>query len=102
MNNLVIVGRLVSGTELKTSENNEKMCSFRLAVPRPFKNMDGIYETDFISCVAFNLSAMKLHDYLKKGDLIGVKGRLQCQDVDGKMVVIVEKLSFLSGEKVSD
>lgn len=102
MNNLIVVGRLVSDVELKTSENDKKMCSFKLAVTRSFKNINGIYDTDFISCVAFDLLAMKLKDYCKKGDLIGVRGRLQCQDVEGKMVVITERLSFVSNGRASD
>ena len=51
LNQTVIVGRLVKEPELRQTENGTKVTNITLAVPRSYKNVDGEYETDFISCV---------------------------------------------------
>lgn len=51
LNQTVIVGRLVREPELRETENGTKVTNITLAVPRSYKNVDGEYETDFISCV---------------------------------------------------
>ena len=78
-----------------------------LAVPRSFKNPDGIYETDFFDCILWEGLAKNASEYCKKGDTVGIRGRLQTSSYetdDGikkKVVeVIVEKLTFLSSKKV--
>lgn len=51
LNQAVLVGRIVQTPELKETENGKKLARMTLAVPRSFKNSNGEYETDFISCV---------------------------------------------------
>lgn len=92
MNNLVIVGRLVSNPEIFGEEI--KSCKITLAVNRNFKNEEGVYETDFIPCILYKMIGQTTAEYCEKGDLIGIKGRLQT--LDGKLVVVAEKVSFLS------
>ena len=76
-----------------------------MAIPRSFKNMEGNYDTDFIDCVAFDSIAENTKEYCEKGDIVGVKGRVQSRTIekDGKkeylMEIIAEKVTFLSSKK---
>ena len=105
LNQTVLVGRLVRDPELHESETGNKVTSITLAVPRSYKNMNGEYDTDFISCVLFKGIAENASEYCHKGDLLGVKGRIQTRKVEdlesSKQVVevIAEKLTFLSSKK---
>ena len=74
-----------------------------LAIPRSFKNAEGEYETDFVECTLWNNIAENTAEYCKKGDIVGVKGRLQTNNYekeDGskvfKLDVVAEKVTFLS------
>ena len=105
LNQIVIVGRLVKDPELRQTEGGKKVTNITLAVPRSYKNMNGEYDTDFISCVLFKGIAENASEYCHKGDLLGVKGRIQTRKVEdlesSKQVVevIAEKLTFLSSKK---
>ena len=72
LNQTVIVGRLVKEPELRETENGNKVTNITLAVPRSYKNMNGEYETDFISCVLWKGIAENTVEYVKKGDLLGI------------------------------
>lgn len=100
LNQVILVGKLVKELELKQSENGKKYCSITLAVPRSFKNVDGIYETDFIDCISFGNVTENISEYCKKDDVIGIRGRIQVND--NKMQIIAEKVTFLSSKKVED
>ena len=70
---------------------------------------DGTYDTDFIRCTLWNVIAENTCEYCKKGDIVGVKGRLQTssyEDKDGSkkysIDVIAEKVTFLSSKKVDE
>ncbi len=109
MHNLVyLIGRLVSDPELKTTENNKEYTTITLAVQRNFKNQDGIYETDFIKCSLWNGIASNTHEYCKKGDLVGIKGRIQVrsyeENKETKYIteIIVDKISFLASKKIEE
>ena len=95
LNQVIIVGRLVEKPIVEENENEKKVCNITLAVPRSYKNAEGIYETDFIKCTLWNSVAENTVEYCGRGDLIGVKGRLQCL-VGNELQVVVEKVSFLS------
>ena len=106
MHNLVyLIGRLASEPDVKQLDNDKSTLSINLAVQRSFKNEDGIYETDFIRCILWNGVAIHTSEYCHKGDLVGVKGRLQNRkyeiDDDVKYIteVIVDKVSFLSSKR---
>ena len=77
LNQLALVGRLVRDIEMKTGESGKQYANITLAVPRSFKNMNGEYDTDFIDCTLWSGIAESTTEYCKKGDLIGVKGRVQ-------------------------
>ncbi len=105
LNQIVLVGRLVKKPELRTSENSKKYTFITLAVPRSFKNINGEYDTDFIDCVLWDNVASSTSEYCGKGDIVGVKGRLQSRliekDDNKKYVleVVAEKVTFLSSSK---
>ena len=105
LNQTVIVGRLVKDPEVRESENGTKIGNIALAVPRSYKNINGEYETDFIECTLFNSNAETTSKYLKKGDLVGVKGRIQNREYEtekgaqSKLQLIAEKITFLSKAK---
>ncbi len=105
LNQVVLVGRLVKNPELKETEKGNKITSITLAVPRSYKNVDGEYETDFIDCTLWSGIAETTSEYCKKGDLLGIKGRLQSNSYEKENEkvyttdVIAEKISFLSSKK---
>lgn len=109
MNQVMLVGRLVDKVEIKESENGKKVANITLAVPRSYKNADGIYETDFVECVLWEAIAQNTSEYCQKGDMIGVKGRIETstyEDENGEKrkitQVMVERLTFLSSKPKSD
>lgn len=109
LNQTVIVGRLVKDPELKLTDQGKKVTNITLAVPRSFKNINGEYETDFIDCTLWTGIAESTAEYTKKGDLLGVKGRLQSQLIehaDGTKrkctEVIAERVTFLSSKVHSE
>ena len=104
LNQVVMVGRLTSDPEINEVENDRKVATITLAVPRIYKNAEGVYETDFIKCTLWNGIAENTAEYCKKGDVVGVKGRIQTTNVDDKIVmeVVAEKVSFLSSRKEED
>lgn len=109
MQNLVyLIGRLVSDPEVKKSENERDYTTITLAVSRPYKNTDGLYESDFIRCKLWNGIATNVGEYCHKGDLIGVKGKIQIRNYkendETKYIteIIVDKVSFLTSKKTDD
>ena len=77
LNQVVLVGRLVKDPELRETEEGKKLTNITIAVPRNYKNIDGEYDTGFIDCVLWAGVAESTVDYCHKGDLLGIKGRLQ-------------------------
>lgn len=106
LNQVVIVGRLTKDIQTIETEDGKKTTTITIAVPRSFKNADGVYDTDFVSCVLWNGIAENTAEYCHKGDVIGVKGRIQnkqAKNEDGsdsrEIEVIAEKVTFLSSKK---
>ncbi|MBP3635720.1 MAG: single-stranded DNA-binding protein [Bacilli bacterium] len=105
LNQIVIVGRLVKDPELKETETGKKVTNITLAVPRSYKNVNGEYDTDFIDCTLWTGVAESTSEYCKKGDLLGVKGRVQTRvyekEEEKKYIteVIAEKVTFLTSKK---
>lgn len=100
LNQLVIVGRLVGDPQIK-EEGEKKISYITLAVPRSYKNENGEYETDFIDCVLWNAIAENTVEYCRKGDLVGIKERIQTRNVETHKIteLIAEKVTFLSSKK---
>src|SRR5690625_2120573 len=102
LNRVVLVGRLTKDPELKYTANGVTVANFTNACNRPYKNQQGEQEADFINCVAWRKPAENLANYMKKGGLIGVDGRIQTRSYegqDGKKVyvteVVAENVQFL-------
>lgn len=107
LNQIVLVGRLTRSIQVNKSDKG-KVATISLAIPRSFKNADGTYDTDFIECVAFDMIAENTSEYCDKGDIVGVKGRLQSRVVENngkktnQIQVICEKVTFLSSRTKDD
>lgn len=80
MNQIVLMGRLTRDVELRHTQSGTPVASFTLAVDRRDKEKN----TDFISCVAWSKTAEIINDYVGKGQLIGVTGRLQIRSYTDK------------------
>ncbi len=103
LNRVVLIGRLTKDPELRYSPSGVAVTNFTLAIDRKFKNAQGEKETDFIPCVMFKQLAELCANYLAKGKLASVDGRLQVRtynDKDGQKhwvtEVIAEDVHFLS------
>lgn len=106
MNSVNLVGRLSNNPQLRITTNGKQICRFSIAVTRRFKNATGVYEADFINCVAFNKTAELINEYIQKGDLVGVSGRIQtgsytAQDGSKRYTtdVVVENIYFLKSKE---
>lgn len=93
MNRVVLVGRLTKDPDLRYTPNGVPVASFTLAVNRTFTNQQGEREADFINCVVWRKPAENAANFLKKGSLAGVDGRIQSRSYegqDGKRVYVTE------------
>ncbi|HAM2065720.1 TPA: single-stranded DNA-binding protein [Listeria monocytogenes] len=102
MNRVVLVGRLTKDPDLRYTPAGAAVATFTLAVNRPFKNAQGEQEADFINCVVWRKPAENVANFLKKGSLTGVDGRVQTRNYegnDGKRVyvteIVAESVQFL-------
>ncbi len=109
INQVVLVGRLTKDLEVIETDSIKKRALVTLAVPRKFKNVDGIYETDFIRVVLWNNAALNAKEYCKSGDLLGIKGRIQVstyKDSENNTrystEVIAESITFLSSKRTEE
>lgn len=93
VNNVVLIGRITKDPEVKMSNSGTSVCNFTVASNRNFKNQAGEYEADFINCVAFNQTAVFMGQYVGKGQLLSIQGRIQTrnyEDQTGKRVYVTE------------
>lgn len=84
LNRIILIGRLTKDPELRYTPNGVAVTSFTLAVDRTYKNSQGEKETDFINCVVFRQLAELCANYLAKGKLAAIEGRLQIRSYDGQ------------------
>ncbi|NLW47571.1 MAG: single-stranded DNA-binding protein [Firmicutes bacterium] len=84
MNHIVLIGRLTRDPELRYTPNGVAVANFGLAVDRPTTNQQGERETDFIRIVVWQKQAEHCANYLKKGRLVGVEGRLQIRSYEAQ------------------
>ena len=103
INQIILVGRLTGDPEIEEYENGKKRTIINIAVQRQFKNIDNKYDTDFFRCVLWNGMASNTKNYCQRGDIVGVKGRVQNRNyVDSEnntryiTEIIAEKISFVS------
>ena len=84
MNNVGLMGRLTRDPEVRYTPSQKVVCSFTLAVDRPFVNQQGQREADFIPVVVWGKAAELCGNSLSKGHRLLVTGRLQIRNYDGK------------------
>lgn len=109
LNRVVQVGRLTKDPDLRYTPNRVAVANFTIAVNRPFSNQQGNREADFINCVVWRKPAENLANYMKKGNMIGVDGRLQSRTFEGKdgktvfvTEVVAESVQFLESKGSSN
>lgn len=105
MNRVVLVGRLTKDPDLRYTPNGVPVATFTLAVNRNFKS-EGQPDADFINCVVWKKSAENTANFLKKGSLAGVDGRIQTRHYDGQdgkriyvTEVVAESVQFLDPKR---
>lgn len=103
LNRIILIGRLTKDPELRYTPNGVAVARFTLAVDRNFKNQQGERGTDFINVVVWQKQAENCANYLFKGKMAAVDGRLQIRSFDGndgqrKYVteVVADTVRFLS------
>lgn len=108
INRTVLVGRLTKDPELRYTPSGVAMAKFTLAVNRTFKT-DGQPDADFINCLAWRKQAENLANYLKKGSLAGIEGRIQTgsyEGQDGKRIyttdIVCDSVQFMEPKQQSN
>ncbi len=102
MNKVILIGRLATDVEYKTTQSGAGVAQFRLAVNRRFANQEGVREADFVPVVAWRQLAELCHKYLSKGRPAAVVGTLQTRTYDAQdgtkryvTEVIADEVEFL-------
>jgi single-strand DNA-binding protein len=83
LNRTILAGRLVADPEVRYTSNEVAVAHFKVAINRGSKK-NGTDTTDYIGCVAFGGLAKICGEYLKKGRLVAVEGRLQIRSYESK------------------
>lgn len=106
LNKVILIGRTTRDAELRYTPSGTAVTQFTLAVDRPFSNQSGEKEADFIPVVTWRQLAETCANYLKKGRLTAVEGRIQIRNYEnneGKRVyvteIIADNVRFLEGNK---
>lgn len=109
INRCVLTGRLTKDPEIKMTPNGIPVTRFTIAVNRAFTNQKGEREVDFINCIAWRKQAENLANFMRKGGLVGIDGRIQTSSFegqDGKRVymteVVAESIQFLEPKNMSN
>lgn len=93
LNRAILIGRLTRDPELRYTPNGVAVTTFTLAVDRPFSNQQGDREADFINVVTWRQLAETCANYLRKGRLTAVEGRIQVRNYEnneGRKVYVTE------------
>ncbi|MFK4167213.1 single-stranded DNA-binding protein [Paenibacillus lautus] len=96
LNRTILIGRLTKDPDLRYTPAGVAVCQFTLAVDRPFTRDGGERETDFIPIVTWRQLAETCANYLRKGRLTAVEGRIQVRNYEnneGKRVYVTEVIA---------
>ncbi len=110
LNQVVLIGRLTHDPELRyTAGSGVPVATFSLAVNRPFTNQQGERDADFIKIVTWRKQAENCANYLKKGSMAAVTGRLQIRSYEDNegikrkvAEVVADNVTFLERSRSSD
>lgn len=102
MNRIILMGRLVRDPDVKVTTTQKTVCTFTLAVDRPFTSKNGQREADFIPIQTWNKTAEVCGNSLSKGQRVLVEGRLQIRSFDGNdgkkhymTEVVADRMEFI-------
>lgn len=105
MNRVMLIGRLTAKPELRYTGSNVPFARFSVAVNRTFSNAQGQRETDFINIIVWRKQAENTCNYLDKGSLVSIEGRLQTGSYDDKdgnkrytVDVVADSVQFLESK----
>ncbi|GGI98100.1 single-stranded DNA-binding protein [Paenibacillus hunanensis] len=108
LNRVILIGRLTKDPELRYTPAGVAVAQFTLAIDRPFKGQDGEREVDFIPVVVWRQLAETCANYLRKGRLTAIEGRIQVRNYEnneGKRVyvteVVADNVRFLESSRDS-
>ena len=103
MNKVILVGRLKDNPKVEQIDDDRRLTTITLLIQRSFKDLNGEYLTDEIPCEIWNYFSTTVAEYCRKGDMVGVRGRVEKVN-DKDIAVIAEKVTFLSskGEKENE
>ena len=103
VNNVILVGRVVDEPRFTTlNDSGYRVANFCMAVRKDFRDENNNYDSDFVPLVAWHGTAEVVRDYVHKGSVIGVRGRVNMRqtDVNGQkqnlINLVVENVSFIS------
>jgi len=107
MNKIILIGRLTKDPETKIIEETGRvLCKFILAVDRHFKDANGEKQADFIPVIFWGKKAEIISEYMTKGRLISISGRLQTDHYEAsdgtmryKAEVVADDFQFVDGKK---
>lgn len=109
MFNLVtLMGRIAEELKIVKIDDDKTFLSMPLEVQRTYKNSEGVYEYDIFNCVLWSGIASQANEYIQKGDLVAVKGRLQTRSYEDNgetktiTEVIVDRVTSLGSEKAKE
>ena len=109
MNQVQLVGNICRDPEYRTLPSGVTCCQFTVACQRRFKNQSGVYEADFLNCVAWRQTADFVHRHFIKGNKIGLTGSLQTRSYDAQdgskryvTEVLVESVEFVAPRSDGD
>lgn len=108
MNRVLLIGRLTGKPELRYTGSNLPFARFSLAVNRSFSNAQGQRDTDFINIIVWRKQAENVCNFLDKGSLVSVEGRIQTGSYDDKdgnkrytTDVVADAVQFLESKSQS-
>lgn len=102
INNVVLTGKVVELPKVRETATGIKYANILLEVMRPFRNSNGVYESDRMSVTLWKGIAETAIDVCKVGDLLGIKGRIQTYSVEKEnqtyynYEIVAEQVSFMS------
>lgn len=109
LNKVILIGRLTRDPEIRTTTSGISVGLFTLAVNRNYTSANGQREADFISCVSYRKLAETIGQYVRKGQLICVEGRIQTRNYDAQdgtkryvTEVIVDSFEFLESRSSNE
>lgn len=108
MNKAFLIGRLTRDPELRQTGSNIPVANFTVAVNRTFTNASGEREADFINVIVWRKQAENVKNYLNKGSLVGIDGRIQTRTYQANngetryvTEVVADRVQFLESKAQS-